>query len=226
MLAAVTARTRIIYLCNPNNPTGNFVPGEIYDALLDNISDDIVIISDEVYKPFVTHPGYPDTTPLIHAGKNLIQVYSFSKAYGLAGLRLGYGIASPEIAGYLARLMRFFHLGRLTLNAGLAAVDDQAHMKRTVDTIVAGREWLTEQLQALGVRVWPSQGNFILLSAGIPGHQMVERLLAAGIMVTDGGPRFKLPDCIRVTVGLPEHNRRFVSAIKEIINNPSNVNTN
>ncbi|MCB8944652.1 MAG: histidinol-phosphate transaminase [Ardenticatenaceae bacterium] len=215
--AAVTEQTRIIYLCNPNNPTGNLVTIEMYEQLLDGLPDNILVISDEAYAHFAGD-DFPDTTRYIHNGRNLLQLYSFSKVFGLAGLRLGYGIARPEIVTYLARLKRPFHLGRLTIAAGLAAVADQAHIRQTISTITSGRGWLTQQMAELGVQVWPSWGNFLLMAVpGFTSEEITPKLLQHGVMVTSGQRRFALPNHIRVTVGLPDQNQRFVEVMSKIL---------
>jgi histidinol-phosphate aminotransferase len=216
VLAAVTERTRVIYLCNPNNPTGNLVTADMYDHLLKKLPDHILVISDEAYAHFAGD-DFPDTTAYVHDGHNLLLLYSFSKVFGLAGLRLGYGVSRPEIVDYLSRLKRPFHLGRLILAAALAAVADQEHIQKSIANAVSGRGWLSQQLAELGVKVWPSRGNFLLMAAGIPSESLTEQLLQQGIMVTCGQRRFNLPDHIRVTVGLPEQNQRFVEVMAKIM---------
>ena len=216
VLAAVTERTRVIYLCNPNNPTGNLVTADMIHHLLNNLPDHILVISDEAYAHFAGD-DFPDNTRHVLNGRNLLLLYSFSKVFGLAGLRLGYGIARPEIVDYLSRLKRPFHLGRLTLAAGLAAVADQEHIQKTIANTVSGRGWLSQQLTELGVKVWPSQGNFMLMAAGIPSQNLTEQLLQHGIMVTCGQRRFALPDHIRVTVGLPDQNQQFIKVMAKIL---------
>jgi histidinol-phosphate aminotransferase len=216
VLAAVTGQTRVIYLCNPNNPTGNLVTAAMYQHLLQNLPDHILVISDEAYAHFAGD-DFPDTTEHVHNGRNLLLLYSFSKVFGLAGLRLGYGITRPEIVDYLSRLKRPFHLGRLSLAAGLAAVADQEHIQKTIANTVSGRGWLSQQMAELGVKVWPGRGNFLLMAAGIPSEVLTERLLQEGVMVTCGQRRFNLPDHIRVTIGLPEQNRRFVEVMAKIM---------
>ncbi len=221
VLAAVTDKTRVVYVCNPNNPTGNLITADSFDYLMQSMPEHVLVISDEAYAQFVDDDAYPDTRQYIHDGRNLLQLYSFSKAFGLAGLRLGYGITRPEIADYLARLKRPFHLSRLTIVAGLAAVDDQEHVQKTIDTIVSGRGWLTKQLQELNVKVYPSHGNFLLMTAGIPAKELSNKLLEHDILVSSGQQRFGLPDHIRVTVGLPHQNQRFIETMAKILGDAS-----
>ncbi len=214
--AAITDQTRIIYLCNPNNPTGNLVTTKMLEQLLHNLPDNILVISDEAYAHFAGD-DFPDTTRYIHNGCNLLQIYSFSKVFGLAGLRLGYGIARPEITTYLARLKRPFHLGRLPIAAGLAAVADHDHIQKTIANTISGRGWLQQQMTELGVKVWPSQGNFLLMAPGIPSQELTAKMLEHGVMVSSGQRRFRLPDHIRVTVDLPHQNQRFVEVLSKIL---------
>ena len=219
VLAAVTDRTKVIYACNPNNPTGNIISAAKFDYLMQHVPKHVLVVSDEAYCQFVDDTDFPDTRRYIHAERNLLQLFSFSKVFGLAGLRLGYGVARPEIAEYLARLKRPFHLGRLTVAAGLTAVADQEHVQKTIQTIISGRGWLTKQLQELGIQVTPSQGNFLLLAAGIPAETLTAQLKQHGIIVSSGQQRFGLPDHIRVTVGLPQQNQRFIEAIAKVLKN-------
>ncbi len=218
VLATVNERTRVVYLCNPNNPTGNTLTKETYDYLLEKLPKRILILSDEAYSHFADD-DFVDTTQYVHEERNIFKLYSFSKAFGLAGLRLGYGITTPEIAEYLAKLKRPFHLGRLTIVAGLAALGDQEHLRKTISNTKQGRGWLTNQMGELGVKVWPSQGNFLLMDAGIPGDEITAKLMEHGVIVSSGQRRFGLPDHIRVTVGLPEQNQRFVDAMSKAISN-------
>ncbi len=214
ILDAVTDQTRAVYLCNPNNPTGNIITSAEIDSLMAALPEDILVVSDEVYYQFVDDPSFPNTLPYILNGRNLVQVFSFSKAYGLAGLRLGYGIARPEIAAYMAKLQRTFMVDKLSVAAGSAAIAAQDHIKRTVDGIIRGRNWLTNQLQELDIQVWPGQGNFLLLDLGVPASPICQRLLNNhGIAVADGDRRFGLPTCIRVTVGQSAENQRFIEAL-------------
>ncbi|MCP4420451.1 MAG: histidinol-phosphate transaminase [Chloroflexi bacterium] len=217
VLAAVTDKTRVVYLCNPNNPTGNLITAAAIDHLMQNLPERVLVLSDEAYSHFADNTLFPDTYKYIHQGRNLFQLHSFSKVFGLAGLRLGYGITRPEIAEYLARLKRPFHLGRLTIAAGLAAVNDQDHVQKTIETMVSGRGWLTKQLTELGMKVYSSHGNFLLMTVGISSSKLTQQLLQYGIIVSSGRQRFGLPDHIRVTVGLPEQNQRLIEAMALIL---------
>jgi histidinol-phosphate aminotransferase len=216
ILGAVTERTRLIYICSPNNPTGGVITAEQMETLVNHTPDYVLIIADEVYHHFVTAPDYPDTLAYVRAGKNVAIVHSFSKAFGLAGLRLGYAIAPPEIARYLSRARESFHLSQLVIAGGIAGLQDKAHLKTTINQTIAGREWLYEQLAGLDLRVWPSQGNFILFKPPFPPAEISERLQRRGIIVRPM-TQFYLPTHLRVTVGLPAENERFITALGEIL---------
>jgi histidinol-phosphate aminotransferase len=216
ILAAITPRTSLVYLCNPNNPTGTLLTAGQMETLMDNIPDHVLVVSDEVYHSFADPAIFPHSLNYIRQGKNLFITHSFSKAYSLAGLRLGYGISTPEINHYLARLRGPFHLSELVLAGGLAALQDRAYMQKTVELVVQGRQWLYQQLTNLGVQTWPSQTNFLLFKPPLPAGEVAGRFLQQGIVVRPMAG-FYLPDHMRVTVGLQEENERFISTLKEIL---------
>jgi histidinol-phosphate aminotransferase len=174
----------------------------------------VLIVADEVYHHFAIVDDYPDTLAYVQQGKNVAILHSFSKAFSLAGLRLGYAIAPPEIARYLSRARESFHLNQLVFAAGLAALRDKEHLKSNVTLTIMGRNWLTEQLTALGLQVWPSQSNFILFKPPFPPALVSERLLQRGVIVRPM-TQFYLPTHLRVTVGLPEENERFIAALRK-----------
>jgi histidinol-phosphate aminotransferase len=214
MLAAVTPRTRLLFVCSPNNPTGNIMTADQLSRLLAGLPPEVLVVYDEVYHHFVTQTGCPDAIGHVLAGDNLIIIHSFAKAYGMAGLRLGYGIARPELIRRLAALRRPFYLGTLLFEAGLAALGDPAHVQRTVETTLAGREWLYGQLQELGLQVWPGQGNFLLFACPVPASEWAAALEQRGILVR---PAYGLSNHMRVSVGLPAANQALVEALGDII---------
>ncbi len=214
IVSAVTDKTRVVYLTSPNNPTGSTLNADEVAYLVDKIPDTALIVFDEVYYHFVNEENRPDAISYVLDEKNFIILHSFSKAYGLAGLRLGYGIAKTEIAAKLSGLRRPYHLNRFAFEAGIAAIEDQDHIHKTVELTLTGRAWLYGQLQELGVQVWPSQGNFILFAVGQPPKEVADKLIERGVIVR---PAFGLPDCLRVSVGIPEANQAFVTALGEIL---------
>jgi histidinol-phosphate aminotransferase len=212
ILAAITAHTRLLYLCNPNNPTGTLLTAEQMDRLIQGLPSHVLTISDEVYHHFVTSPDFPNTLDYVRQGKNVVVLHSFSKVFGLAGLRLGYGIARPEVADYLARARQPYHLSQLSMAGAMAALQDQAHIEETIALTIAGRNWLYEALQGLKLPVWPSQANFILFKPPLAPEIIVRHLAGQGVMIR-GLAGFYLPDYLRVTVGLPPENERFRAAL-------------
>ncbi len=216
ILAAVTDHTRLIYICSPNNPTGSSITAEQMETLVNHTPEHVLILADEVYHHFATTPDFPDTLAYVQAGKNIAILHSFSKAFGLAGLRLGYAIAPPEIARYLSRARESFHLSQLVIASGIAALQDDEHIDHTVKQTIAGRDWLYEQLSALDLQVWPSQANFILFRPAYPPAQVSERLLQRGIIVRPM-TQFYLPTHLRVTVGTEAENEQFIAALGEVL---------
>jgi len=216
ILEAVTEKTRLIYICNPNNPTGTIMTAEQMETLVNNIPSHVLIVSDEVYHHFVTSDQYPNSASFVTAGKNVLILHSFSKAFALAGVRLGYAIAPPEIARYIAHTRNPFHLSKVTMAGGIAALRDTAHLKKGVELVITGRDWLYEQLVGLGLEVRPSQGNFIAFKVPFPPGEVTERLLQRGVIIRPMD-RFSLPTHARVSVGLPEENERFITTLREVL---------
>lgn len=214
ILDAVTEKTRILYLCSPNNPTGTLLTREKLDRIIDGLPERVVLIFDEVYYHFVRATDRPDPIDYVLAGANIIALHSFSKAYGLAGLRLGYGVAKSELIETVSRLKRPFHLNTLCFEAGLAALADPAHVGKTVEVTLAGRDWLIGQLRELGLEVWPSESNFVLFKCQAPATEWAQQLEENGILVR---PAFGLPQHLRVTVGLPGANQAFVDALTDLL---------
>ncbi len=216
ILAAVSERTRLIYICSPNNPTGSTIRAEQMESLVNNAPPHVLIVADEVYHHFATTDDFPNSLAYVRQAKNLVIIHSFSKAFGLAGLRLGYGIAPVEIAQYLSRARLPFHLNQIIFAAGLAGLRDKAHLKKVVALVLAGRDWLYEALTGLGIQAWPGQANFILFKPPYPPAEVSERLLRRGVIVRPMN-QFYLPTHMRVTVGLPEENERFIAALGEVL---------
>lgn len=216
ILAAVTPQTRLVYLCNPNNPTGTWFGEEVLTGILDALPEHVTLIYDEVYYQFATECGLPDALRHVLDGRNIVMVHSFSKAYGLAGLRVGYAIAPPQIANKIRKRKRSFHINSVSMAAAMAALDDHGHIEKTVDNNHSERARLTDELNALGLAATASQANFVLFSCppGQDATHLTESLVDKGIMVR---PAFNLPQHIRVTVGRPEENTRLLTALHSIV---------
>ena len=213
IMKAVTDRTRLVYVGNPNNPTGSIVTRDDMERLYRGLSGRITLVSDEVYHHFVTHPDYPDSLASIAAGRNMIVLHSFSKVYGLAGLRVGVAISRPDIIDRLVRLRRTFHLGSLEMEAAMAAIGDQDHVARTVAMVERGKMKLYAAFDRLKIPYWPSEGNFILFRTPVLADDLAARMADRGILVGSGS-RFGLTHCIRVSVGLPDASEAFISELE------------
>ena len=216
IVSAVTDRTRIVFICSPNNPTGSIIPSAQMAELVNSIPSHVLIVADEVYHHFNTDIDYPDTLGHVMDGKRIIIVHSFSKAYGLAGGRLGYGIGPPDIIENISRFRLPFHINNITLQGGLAALGDAAHLESTVDVVVTGRQWLYEQLGGLGTEVWPSQGNFVLFKTAGRAEEVCEGLLNHGIIIRPMD-LFYLPGFLRVSVGWKKENKRFIASLSNVL---------
>ena len=212
MARAVGERTKILFLCNPNNPTGTSFGAEDFERFLAELPEGVVLAIDEAYFEFVRRRDFPDSIALTATRPGTIVLRTFSKIYGLAGLRVGYGIADVELAGYLERARHPFNVNRLAEVAALAALGDEEHARRTRETNAAGIEFLSRELRALGHEVWPSDANFLLVRTG-PGYY--DRLLRLGVIVRPL-QGFGLAEHIRVSIGTSEENERLIKALQQI----------
>ncbi len=213
MAKAVTKRTRLLFVCNPNNPTGTSVGAEAFDRFAQSLPADVVLVVDEAYAEYVRRPDFPDTRGWLARRPGTIALRTFSKIYGLAGLRIGYGVADRELAGYLERARHPFNVNRLAEVAAIAALDDCEHAERSRSVNAEGIAYLERELRALDVEVWPSDANFLLARTGPDTY---ERLLRLGVIVRPLAG-FGMPDHVRITVGRPEENARLVSALGRVL---------
>ena len=216
VLQAITDKTKLIMLCNPNNPTGTVVPAEAMDELMRSLPEHAIVVADEVYHHFVASPDYPDSIGYVLADKNIVVVHSFSKAYGLAGLRLGYGIAKPEIANYISGLQRGFHQNRLALAAGIAACEDQAHVRRSVAHLRGEVAWLCDQFDRIDIKYWRSATNFVMFETPLLAEKLNQMLRARGFLLRTQ-TRIGLPHALRVSAGTREANQAFIAALETIL---------
>ena len=211
----VCARTRLVVLANPNNPTGAMFGAAAWRRFLDAIPRDVVVAIDEAYGEYVLRPDYPRTLEDVARGHPVVVVRSFSKAYGLAGARLGYGIAAGPLRGRIAAQLQRYATSRLARAAALAALSDEEHLARCASLNAAGRRFLQSRLFGLGLEVPASEANFLLVRTPDAGG-VCRRLGERGVKVKwlEG---YGLPDAFRVSVGRPEENDRFVQALTEVL---------
>lgn len=215
MLARVDDRTKGLFVGTPHNPTGTICEADELERLLAGLPEDVLLIWDEAYFEYVEHPCYPDSLSFLEAHPNLIVLRTFSKCYGLAGLRIGYGIAHPEAVKYLEKVRPPFNVNRLAQLAAIAALDDEEHLRLSRKVNSEGRKYLAEELGSMNMKPVDSQANFILFRYEHVVDALPERLLERGIIVRDGGA-LGYPGYIRMTVGTHEENRTVVEAIRDI----------
>jgi histidinol-phosphate aminotransferase len=211
MRASVGPRAKLIFIANPDNPTGSYVTGRELEAFLEDLPAHVIVVVDEAYHEFVEAKDYPQTRRYVEEA-SLIVTRSFSKAYGLAGLRVGYGLARPSLIRAMDAVREPFNVNSLAQAAALAALDDQAFLSRTRRMVREGRRYLAKELASLGLRCVPSVTNFILIEAGPEAPALAGRLLERGIIVREMSA-WQLPGCLRVTVGTLPENRALIRAL-------------
>ncbi len=214
LAGAVTPRTRMIFLANPNNPTGTIFRRDEWEHFLDKVSPDILLIVDEAYFEYVADADYPDSLRYHTGDRAILTLRTFSKLYGLAGLRIGYGIGSKELISLMQRVRQPFNVNAPAQWAALAALDDAEHIRRSLDVNRHGLDYLQKEFTRLALEFVPSQANFILVRVG-RGQEVFQQLLKQGIIVRPtAGYRF--PEHVRVTVGTLEENRKFIQALEKV----------
>jgi histidinol-phosphate aminotransferase len=215
MRSAVAADTRLIYIANPNNPTGTLLPGEALRDFLQAVPPEVVVVLDEAYNEYLPPPLRYDSLAWVRRHPNLIVSRTFSKVYGMAGLRVGYGIAQHEMTDLLNRIRQPFKVNAVALAAARAALDDTEFVRRSVELNERGRAQLCQALAAMGLELAPANGNFVLVRVG-PAVAVFQELLQRGVIVRPVA-NYGLPDWLRVTVGLPEENARFLRELPAAI---------
>jgi histidinol-phosphate aminotransferase len=215
--AAISPQTRLVFLANPNNPTGTIFRRDEWERFLAKVSRDVLLIVDEAYFEYVQDAGYPDSLKYHEEGRAILTLRTFSKLYGLAGLRIGYGVAPKELIAMMQRVRQPFNVNAPAQWAALAALDDSEHVKRSLAVNRQGLEYLRAEFDKLGLAYVPSQGNFILVRVG-KGQEVFKQMLAQGVIVRPMGG-YKFPEHIRVTIGTMDENRKFIAALQKVIKN-------
>ena len=213
MASRLTPKTRLVFVCNPNNPTSTMVTQTELVRFLDRLPASVIVILDEAYAEYATSPDFPDSIELVKQGRPLIVLRTFSKIYGLAGLRIGYGVSQREILDYLNRVRLPFNTNSLAQAAAIAALGDEPHLTKSVRLNEAGKVFLTKTLEELGIRHFPTQANFIYLEVRPDGRSVYEALLREGVIV-----RHIRGNWLRVSIGRPAENRRWVKALNKVLN--------
>lgn len=215
-LESVTDRTRMVIVANPHNPTGSIVPREQLERYFERVPPTVATLLDEAYFEFITEPGYPDTRAFLEAGKPLLGLRTFSKAYGLAGLRIGFGFATAEIADAMNRARETFIVSTLAAEAATASLTRQDLVRERVQAIVDGRTWLLEQCDSLGLSHTPSQANFIFVDVRRPAREVCHAIMKRGILIR-AGELHGSATWVRITIGLPDQNRKLAQALREAL---------
>jgi histidinol-phosphate aminotransferase len=221
MAAAITDKTRVIFIANPNNPTGTWLTGDLLEGFLNQVPERVIVVLDEAYFEYASDRatgamGYPDGIKLLEKFPNLVVSRTFSKVYGLAGVRIGYGVSHPQVADVLNRVRPPFNVNSLALVAAAAALDDEAHLQKSVAMNAAGLKQLYAGFEQMGLSYIPSAANFVAVDLGRPGAPVYESLLHEGIIVRPVA-NYEMPDFLRITVGTEEQNERVLAALKKVL---------
>ncbi len=212
MAAAVGPRTKLVFICNPNNPTGTFKTRSEIEAFLDRLPPHVVTMVDEAYGEYADDPGYPQAVDYVRRGRNVVVLRTFSKIYGLAGLRVGYALAPRWLIALMERPREPFPVNRLAQAGALAALEDADHVARSLEVNARGKEFFYRELAARGIACLPTQANFILIDVGRDSRPVYQAMLRQGVIVRPGGI-WGLDTWLRVTIGREEDNRRCLAAL-------------
>ncbi|MBN1688648.1 MAG: histidinol-phosphate transaminase [Candidatus Omnitrophica bacterium] len=217
LLGAVTEKTKVIFIANPNNPTGTYVSTSEVEDFLSKVPKDVLVCFDEAYFDFVDVPDFPHTLFHVKSGKpNVVVMRTFSKSYGLAGLRIGYAVGSPQVIGYLHKIRQPFNVNAIAQAGATAALDDRFFLWRTKHLVRWGRRYLYRRFDQLKLRYLPSQANFILVDCGVDAEEVFQALLRQGIIVRSM-KSYGLNTWIRVTIGRRSQNALFYRALKHFL---------
>ena len=216
MLSLITDSTRVIFLANPNNPTGTWFNHSEMQAFMHAVPESVIVVLDEAYYEYATVEDYPDAESLLKQFSNLLVCRTFSKAYGLASLRVGYSVSHPDLADLLNRVRQPFNSNALAMLAAETALDDENFLQQSVELNNTGMQQLCQAFDSMGLHYIPSMGNFIsmdLQQAGIPIYQ---KLLHKGVIVRPV-ENYGMPDFLRVTIGLEQENKKFINALTSVL---------
>jgi histidinol-phosphate aminotransferase len=216
MREMLTRKTKVVFLANPDNPTGTWFGRDELEPFLAAVPKNVIVVLDEAYVEFVTASDFPDGLEVRRRHPNVVTLRTYSKIYGLAGLRLGYGVARKEWVEYLDRVRAPFNVNLVAQAAGVAALSDEEHVRKSRALVEAERPFLSAGLAALGAKVLPSQTNFLLADFGRPGKELFEALLRQGVVVRPLGG-YGLPTALRITIGLHAENERCLAALGKVL---------
>ncbi len=213
---SVTDKTRLIFLDNPNNPTGSTISQKDFSQFLNDLPEDVLVILDEAYMEFCRDHDTPRGLEYLGKDSRIITLRTFSKAYGLAGLRLGYGIMHPNIASYIERIRQPFNVNTLAQKAAIAALNDTSHLEKTLQLTWEGINYLSKQLKKLGCKVYPTNTNFLLIDISLDAQTVYEEMLKKGVIIRSMSS-YGFTNFIRVTIGTEDENKKFISCFKDVL---------
>jgi histidinol-phosphate aminotransferase len=220
--AAIDHNTRLVFIANPNNPTGTLVGPDALDRFLEKVPEHVIVILDEAYCDFAQHfatargTEYSHSLDYVRDGRKVVVLRTFSKAHGLAGVRIGYGLGPAELMSYFARMRTTFSVSSVAQAAALAALEDEAHIRRAVVNNSEQADWLVRRLTELGYRVLPTWANFVYCELGEDAAAVAKNLQNEGVIIRPLGP-WGAPTAIRITIGTPEQNQTFLNAFKKVM---------
>jgi len=216
MASKIDEKTKLVFICNPMNPTGTIVTRDELDAFLEKIPRETLVVLDEAYCHFVSDASYPDGIEYVRRGMNVFVLRTFSKVYGLGGIRIGYGVSKPELIHLLRQVKEPFNVNVLAQVGALAALRDQEHLERTVNLIHREKDFLYGELSSMGLKFIRTEANFIFIDVGLDSTVLFQGMLQRGIIVRPGAV-WQLPHFIRLTIGTREQNLRFIRALQDIL---------
>ncbi len=216
MSEAIGEKTKMVFVCNPNNPTGTIVEKEALREFISQVPPHVMLVMDEAYYEYADDPQYLETLPLLPQYKNMVILRTFSKVYGLAGLRIGYGLMDPELVGHLHKVKEPFNVNRLAHAAASASLDDDDFLYESIRLNREGREYLNARFSEMDLSYFPTQTNFIMVDVGAAAEDVYEYLLNEGIIIRPGH-LMGYPTMIRVTIGQREDNERFIDCLQAFI---------
>jgi len=216
IIDALDNKTKLLYIDNPNNPLGSMLTAEELDRVVKSLPENTLLIVDEAYREYITREDFPETIDYVRKGLNVVVLRTFSKIYGLAGLRIGYGIARPEIINILHRVRLPFNVNSIAQKAAIAALDDTEHIERSRKLVEEGKKFLYKEFEKMGIYYIPSEANFVTIKLEMDAKEINSKLMKKGIIARPLNP-YGLKNYLRVTIGSLEGNAKFIDALKEII---------
>jgi histidinol-phosphate aminotransferase len=216
ILDSITEQTKMVYLCTPNNPTGTYIKKVALERFMQRLPKGVLVVLDEAYYEYVTADDFAHGLQYVREGYPVVVLHTFSKLYALAGLRVGYLLAHPSIVREINRVREPFNVNVVAQVGALAALEDEEHVRKSIEVNEAGKQQLYDAFEKLGLQYVPSQSNFILVDIKRPSKQVFEELLKVGVIVRSGEP-FGLDTWVRISVGTGEENNRLIQALKNVL---------